>query len=601
MRPHDSDSARDSAGADRSVPRGPSAPSRWAPDDTPRTLAHLQRTAGNAAVVQLLRQSGHLGNEERHQHGAGCGHAQGGPPAVQRSAVHGVLRTSGRPLDDGTRTDMESRFGGADFSDVRVHDDGAARASAAEIGARAYTSGSHIVLGGGGGDRHTLAHELTHVVQQRQGPVSGTDHGNGLQVSDPSDRFEREAEANATRVLSGSAPVHETVGATAPVHGSDAPSVQRAERSDNPHAKGTAHEGWPTTAHHVVGHSQVTKALDSVAGHHREMLLRQAVPEEITEDMLRNLAIKIPEHSNGAVFRKRLRAALVGNSKSAATAFPEIDFGATRRAFYEWQGGNQFVGPNTSMRAEPTDNGDDTDYDGLRISPLPEADFHRLAELGDKLKEANRAGNKDAQYQLMRDILSITANVTPNPFDSSLWTEVGDAEEVDRLARVLNRSHMRKYTYFKLTKKHLDEKWFAGITRNPKGNGFLYSGEPLESPFEKDSFLYLKSDDKQKTPVSEVPLLDVVSGVKESDGFTEFDLPPGGAIDGNLLSIPGYSDKIFLQGMEAVPSGRCRIKTPAKPKLLTPSSKGMELSEYCRLAGVPVSTFLPKALVDANS
>ncbi|WP_426405055.1 eCIS core domain-containing protein [Streptomyces sp. R-07] len=36
----------------------------------------------------------------------------------------------------------------------------AARASAAEVGARAYTSGSPVVVGGGGGDRHTLAHEL---------------------------------------------------------------------------------------------------------------------------------------------------------------------------------------------------------------------------------------------------------------------------------------------------------------------------------------------------------------------------------------------------------------------------------------------------------
>ncbi len=61
---------------------------------------------------------------------------------MQRSAVHDVLRGAGRPLDDATRTDMEARLG-ADFSDVRVHDDGAARASAAAVGARAYTSGSH--------------------------------------------------------------------------------------------------------------------------------------------------------------------------------------------------------------------------------------------------------------------------------------------------------------------------------------------------------------------------------------------------------------------------------------------------------------------------
>ncbi|MFB7356055.1 eCIS core domain-containing protein [Streptomyces gardneri] len=164
---------------------------------------HIQRTAGNGVLVQLLRQAAHPWAQEQHQHTAGCGHQQ--QPAVQRSAVHDVLRASGRPLDDATRTDMESRLD-ADFSDVRVHDDSAARASAAEVGARAYTSGNHVVIGQGGADKHTLAHELTHVIQQRQGPVDGTDNGSGLKVSDPSDRYERDAEANATRVMSGPTP-----------------------------------------------------------------------------------------------------------------------------------------------------------------------------------------------------------------------------------------------------------------------------------------------------------------------------------------------------------------------------------------------------------
>jgi hypothetical protein len=55
--------------------------------------------------------------------------------------------------------------------------------------------------------RVTLAHELTHVVQQRSGPVDGTDAGGGIKVSDPSDRFEREAVANSERVMSGPVPV----------------------------------------------------------------------------------------------------------------------------------------------------------------------------------------------------------------------------------------------------------------------------------------------------------------------------------------------------------------------------------------------------------
>jgi hypothetical protein len=154
---------------------------------TPDALLELQRAAGNSAVAATL--SGHPG--------------EAGP--VQRSTVHEVLGSSGRPLDASTRTDMEARLG-ADFSDVRVHTDAVARRSAEEVGARAYTSGQHVVLGRGGGDPHTLAHELTHVIQQRAGAVSGTERGDGLSVSDPTDSFERAAEANAREVMSGKAP-----------------------------------------------------------------------------------------------------------------------------------------------------------------------------------------------------------------------------------------------------------------------------------------------------------------------------------------------------------------------------------------------------------
>lgn len=176
----------------------------------PYGLMELQSTVGNAAVVQMLRESEYAVDQEGHRHGAGCGHGSGGGGrsgggVVQRSAVHDVLRRPGRPLDDATRGDMEARLG-ADFSDVRIHNDSAARASAAEVGARAYTSGSHVVIGDGGADKHTLAHELTHVIQQRSGPVAGTVNGAGLKVSDPSDRFEREAEANATRVMRSAGP-----------------------------------------------------------------------------------------------------------------------------------------------------------------------------------------------------------------------------------------------------------------------------------------------------------------------------------------------------------------------------------------------------------
>lgn len=67
---------------------------------------------------------------------------------------------------------MESRFG-HDFSAVRVHADAQAGRSAREIGALAFTAGSDIVFAPGQfapnttHGRRLLAHELTHIVQQK--------------------------------------------------------------------------------------------------------------------------------------------------------------------------------------------------------------------------------------------------------------------------------------------------------------------------------------------------------------------------------------------------------------------------------------------------
>jgi Domain of unknown function (DUF4157) len=80
--------------------------------------------------------------------------------------VDQALRSPGQLLDASTRNYFEPRFG-LDFGTVRVHTDDAATHSAAAIGARAFTCGSHIVFAAGerpGADRLT-AHELTHVAQ----------------------------------------------------------------------------------------------------------------------------------------------------------------------------------------------------------------------------------------------------------------------------------------------------------------------------------------------------------------------------------------------------------------------------------------------------
>jgi hypothetical protein len=72
------------------------------------------------------------------------------------------------------RRGFEASFG-TDLSRVRVHDDAAAAASAADVDALAYTVGPHVVFARGryapetAAGRRLLAHELTHVVQQDGG------------------------------------------------------------------------------------------------------------------------------------------------------------------------------------------------------------------------------------------------------------------------------------------------------------------------------------------------------------------------------------------------------------------------------------------------
>jgi hypothetical protein len=78
---------------------------------------------------------------------------------------------SGASLPDSSRHQMESAFG-ADFSDVRIHNDTDAAQMNNDLNAHAFTYGKDIYFGTGKYDssgqsgRHLLAHELTHVVQQ---------------------------------------------------------------------------------------------------------------------------------------------------------------------------------------------------------------------------------------------------------------------------------------------------------------------------------------------------------------------------------------------------------------------------------------------------
>ncbi len=107
--------------------------------------------------------------EEEPLQGSRLARAAIGPEggAVDPNLEARLTAGSGAPLPDGVRGSMEQAFG-ADFSAVRVSEN----AAAADIGARAYTTGADIRFAPGqfapdsAAGQHLLAHELTHVVQQ---------------------------------------------------------------------------------------------------------------------------------------------------------------------------------------------------------------------------------------------------------------------------------------------------------------------------------------------------------------------------------------------------------------------------------------------------
>jgi Domain of unknown function (DUF4157)/D-alanyl-D-alanine carboxypeptidase len=126
---------------------------------------------------------------------------QSGPSSTPRvpEIVHDVLRSPSPSLDGDTRAFMESRLG-HDFSQVRVHTDATADASAKAVNALAYTVGRDIVFAAGQYapgtmiGKELLAHELAHVVQQSRSAAQTTRLG---EMSQPGDAAEQEAERAA--------------------------------------------------------------------------------------------------------------------------------------------------------------------------------------------------------------------------------------------------------------------------------------------------------------------------------------------------------------------------------------------------------------------
>jgi hypothetical protein len=126
------------------------------PPPAKSTRDPLEREADHAAHAVMSDRA--IGSIGRTMPMAGAG---------KSTAMAGVTQ-GGVPLTPEQRAYFEPRFG-HDFSDVRLHMHDQARQAAQGIRARAFTYGRDIAFAKGGYDSGLLAHELTHVVQQRGG------------------------------------------------------------------------------------------------------------------------------------------------------------------------------------------------------------------------------------------------------------------------------------------------------------------------------------------------------------------------------------------------------------------------------------------------
>ena len=161
-----------------------------------------------------------------------------------RARLAALVAEGGRPLDTASRQRLEASFGRS-LAHVRVHDDPAAAALVAELGAKAVTVDDHVLFGdpAGAGSLGLLAHEVAHTLQ---GGPGFEPEGSGALVGSPTSAAEVEAAAAASGAVAGR-PVEVRQAGAAAVAASSEPGGGATEQAKAPGSvqvmHGTTHAG----------------------------------------------------------------------------------------------------------------------------------------------------------------------------------------------------------------------------------------------------------------------------------------------------------------------------------------------------------------------
>lgn len=172
-------------------------------------------------------------------------HVSSSPPAPQPTSapastiIRRVARQASQlpasPLPHAAR--IQRSFGRYSLHQIQAHQGSEATTSAKTIEAQAFTSGNHVVFAGTP-SLQIAAHEAAHVIQQQNGiHLPGS-------IDTPGDRYERNAEAVAQRVVAGQSAEALLDQGIGTVHMSAAKPAPHALTSRNPPVVQTCGTCW---------------------------------------------------------------------------------------------------------------------------------------------------------------------------------------------------------------------------------------------------------------------------------------------------------------------------------------------------------------------
>ena len=417
-------------------------------NNSPRTaqLRSLQELANNSPRATELRQLQALATSHKQS-------KEPEPAGTPQIAKPTPNRTG---LPDALKSGIEA-LSGVSMDQVRVHYNSA---QPARLNALAYAQGTDIHLAPGQ-ERH-LPHEAWHVVQQAQGRVRPMlQMKDGVSVNDD-EGLEHEADTMGARVLTQAIQRSENATSTQRAGldqiGKSRVAQMKDPRSNNPHNPQTG-----VTSHHIIPHELLETILGKFEKDKKDEITRIFLPDFTSltlanfvaqgsvsvkyDGRIRKKVTEIPEEIATKPFSKftvqekektkfgvedagEITMDQLTNLYGQLKAGQEIknDAGETvsglrdiSEAFFEWQSGNLFYGPE---RIEPGKK-DGFDFDAKLIynesfTNKMEAIYRELREQETKDDEPS----KNRMMQALKRMADLTLGVGIPGYDPKIWLPI---------------------------------------------------------------------------------------------------------------------------------------------------------------------------------